>query len=80
MNAEHWEGAVTMSSDHEAGSEELSLLQRERRAFMERAGKLAAFTPPVMLGLMLPGQHAIASGVYGADGKLKKLKKPKKRK
>jgi hypothetical protein len=44
-----------------AGSD-LSDTQRDRREFMEKAGKLAAFTPPIMLGLLLPGQHAIASG------------------
>jgi hypothetical protein len=41
---------------------DLSDTQRERREFMEKAGKLAAYTPPIMLGLLLPGQHAIASG------------------
>ncbi len=34
----------------------------DRREFMKKAGKLAAYTPPIMLGLLLPGQHAIASG------------------
>ena len=33
-----------------------------RRAFLEKAGKLAAYTPPTMLALMYPGMHAVASG------------------
>jgi hypothetical protein len=37
-------------------------VQVDRRNFLEKAGKLAAYTPPLMLGLLLPGQHAIASG------------------
>jgi hypothetical protein len=36
--------------------------QQARREFLEKAGKLAAYTPPLMLGLLMPGQHAIASG------------------
>jgi len=33
-----------------------------RRAFLEKAGKLAAYTPPVMLALMYPSLDAVASG------------------
>jgi len=36
--------------------------QRARRDFLQKAGKLAAYTPPVILALMCPGAHAIASG------------------
>jgi hypothetical protein len=38
--------------------------QRARREFLEKAGKFAAYTPPLMLGLLFPGEHAIASGTY----------------
>jgi hypothetical protein len=62
----------------------LTKSQRERRAFLERAGKLASFTPPLMLGLLIPNEYAIASGAYGISGtkewkekKEKKEKKPK---
>ncbi len=37
-------------------------MQQDRRDFLEKAGKLAVYTSPVMLGLLFPGQHAIASG------------------
>ena len=43
-----------------ADKEELPSHQRTRREFMESAGKLAAYTPPVMVGLLIPGPHAIA--------------------
>lgn len=39
-----------------------------RREFMKTAGKFAAYTPPLMLGLMYPGEHAIASGGKVAGG------------
>ena len=52
-----------MSKVEDNAQTDLSDTQRERREFMEKAGKLAAFTPPIMLGLLLPGQHAIASGL-----------------
>lgn len=40
-----------------------------RREFLEKAGKLAAYTPPTMLALMYPGAHAVASGgVTGGGG------------
>jgi hypothetical protein len=35
---------------------------KARRAFLEKAGKLAVYTPPTMLALMYPGLHAVASG------------------
>jgi len=37
-----------------------------RREFLEKAGKLAAYTPPTMLALMYPGAHAVASGGVSA--------------
>jgi formiminotetrahydrofolate cyclodeaminase len=40
--------------------------QAARREFLQKAGKLAAYTPPIMLALMYPGAHAIAS-VCGQD-------------
>jgi len=36
-----------------------------RREFLRKAGRLAAYTPPVMLALMYPGAHAVASGGPG---------------
>jgi len=41
---------------------------RARRAFLEKAGKLAVYTPPTMLALMYPGLHAVASGFGGGPG------------
>ena len=32
-----------------------------RREFLKRAGKLAAYTPPVMMLLMQPRAHAVSS-------------------
>jgi hypothetical protein len=32
-----------------------------RRAFLEKAGKLAVYTPPLMVALMQPSQHAVAA-------------------
>jgi hypothetical protein len=58
----------------------LTASQQDRRSFMEKAGKLAAYTPPLMLGLLLPGEHAIASGGYDPNTKQKKDKKKKKKK
>jgi hypothetical protein len=45
--------------------------QRARRDFLEKAGKLAAYTPPLMLALLIPGEHAIASGTYKKEKKEK---------
>lgn len=39
--------------------------QKSRREFLEMAGKLAVYTPPVVMGLLYPGAHAIASGCRG---------------
>lgn len=39
-----------------------------RREFLEKAGKLAAYTPPTMLALMYPGAHAVASGGVTGGG------------
>jgi hypothetical protein len=41
--------------------ESLDTAQKSRREFLEKAGKLAAYTPPTMLMLMYPGTQAIAS-------------------
>ena len=51
-----------MSHEEQVEGDDLEKTQRTRREFMENAGKLAAYTPPVMLGLLVPGPHAIASG------------------
>jgi hypothetical protein len=40
----------------------LGVSQGSRREFLEKAGRFAAYTPPMMLGLLYPGAHAIASG------------------
>jgi hypothetical protein len=56
-----------MGNGKQTQLENLSDTQQERRKFLERAGRLAAYTPPVLLGLMLPGEHAIASGVYPSE-------------
>jgi hypothetical protein len=40
---------------------------RARREFLRKAGQLAAYTPPVMLALMYPGAHAVASGGGGGN-------------
>jgi hypothetical protein len=44
--------------------ESLDDFQKSRREFLEKAGKLAAYTPPMMLVLMYPGPEAIASGAH----------------
>jgi hypothetical protein len=46
----------------------LSASEQERRAFMEKAGKLAVYTPPLMLALLVPSEHAIASGSHEGSG------------
>jgi len=46
---------------HELPSDSVSP-DEGRRQFLERAGKLAAYTPPLILTLMYPGAHAVASG------------------
>lgn len=54
-------------------------IQPARREFLQSAGKLAAYTPPLMLGLLMPGPHAIASGALpGNTNSGKKDKKDKK--
>ena len=32
-----------------------------RRAFLEKAGKLAVYTPPIVVALMQPSRHAVAA-------------------
>ena len=56
----------------------LSSSQQARREFMEKAGKLAAYTPPLMLGLLIPGQHAIASGA-GYDTPVRRRRRRRRR-
>jgi len=48
--------------------EDLNSAQQSRREFLEKAGKLAAYTPPAITLLMYPGTEAIASGVEGRGG------------
>jgi hypothetical protein len=61
MNQEHLDA-------HWNAEETEAAAQRARRDFLKKSGKLAAYTPPVMLALMYPGAHAIASGgVSGCD-------------
>jgi hypothetical protein len=40
----------------------LDSAQKSRREFLEKAGKLAVYTPPVIMMLSYPGTEAIASG------------------
>lgn len=63
-----------MPSKEKHNESHLSSSQQERRAFMEKAGKLAAYTPPLMLGLLIPGEHAIASGGYDPSVGKQKIK------
>jgi hypothetical protein len=49
-----------MNDKFESGGRDTA--DRSRRAFLEQAGHFAAYTPPVLLGLLIPGKHAIASG------------------
>ena len=44
---------------------EQSKAQLERRAFLLKAGRFAAYTPPAMMILMSPGKHAIAKSGGG---------------
>ena len=48
-----------------------------RRKFLKKAGKLAAYTPPAIMALMMPGEEAIASGgrpsKAGRDNRGRKL-------
>jgi hypothetical protein len=43
-------------------SDTLDSAQKSRREFLEKAGKLAVYTPPVIMMLSYPGTEAIASG------------------
>lgn len=69
-----------MLAKKKSSSSTLSASQQDRRSFMEKAGKLAMYTPPLMLGLLLPGEHAIASGGYDPNVKQKKVKVKKVKK
>ena len=46
----------------------LDSAQKSRREFLEKAGKLAVYTPPVIMMLSYPGTEAIASGGGGNGG------------
>lgn len=48
--------------------------KQSRRMFLEKAGKLAAYTPPTILALMYPGVQAIASGGKPIKDKDKRIK------
>lgn len=54
-----------MDSKTKVSNKAVDTMSQDRRDFLEIAGKVAVYTPPVMLGLLLPGQHAIASGGVG---------------
>ena len=45
-------------------NDHLDSAQKSRREFLEKAGKLAVYTPPVILMLAYPGTEAIASGAH----------------
>ncbi len=47
----------------------LDSAQKSRREFLEKAGKLAVYTPPVIMMLAYPGTEAIASGYNPPDDK-----------
>jgi len=49
-------------------SDTLDSAQQSRREFLEKAGKLAVYTPPVIMMLSYPGTEAIASGGGGGKG------------
>jgi hypothetical protein len=46
----------------------LDSAQKSRREFLEKAGKLAVYTPPAIMLLSYPGKEAIASGGGGKGG------------
>ena len=52
----------SQTPDHEA--------QAARRAFLKKAGKFAAYTPPALMVLMHPSRHAIAQsgGSHNSGG------------
>ena len=45
---------------------EKSEAARSRRDFVKLAGKVAVYTPPVMLGLSAPSVHAISKSAIGS--------------
>jgi hypothetical protein len=56
-------GAALLMKDDRSKPEAIDdAAQAARREFLRKAGKLAMYTPPVMMALMHPGPHAIASG------------------
>jgi len=50
----------TEEARQEMANTEQSKAQLERRAFLLKAGRFAAYTPPAMMILMSPGKYAIA--------------------
>lgn len=58
---------MDINRDDEAA--DLSVVQQARRDFLGKAGKLAVYTPPLMMGLLVPGAHAIASGTRPPTGR-----------
>ena len=59
-------------------SDSLDSAQQSRRKFLEKAGKLAVYTPPVIMLLSYPGTEAIASGGGGEYPPKRPPKQPPK--
>ena len=45
---------------------DLTEMEKSRREFVKTAGKLAVYTPPIMMLLMKPSPNAIAASAGGA--------------
>ena len=56
-----------MKDDHSKPEAIDGAAQAARREFLRKAGKLAVYTPPVIMALMHPGANAIGSGGKQAD-------------
>lgn len=52
----------------ESSDTDMSPEAKARRKFLEISGKVAVYTPPVMLGLMAPSMQAIANSAGGGGG------------
>ena len=46
---------------------DLTEMEKSRREFVKTAGKLAVYTPPIMMLLMKPSPNAIAASAGGAS-------------
>lgn len=57
----------------------LDSAQKSRREFLEKAGKLAVYTPPVIMMLAYPGTEAIASGNPPAEDTPRRRRKHESR-